>query len=220
MAKHSFQPFVRDSFFRTNAHSRKRPSFALAGEISQYPHVPPLPRPQFSSDSDTFERDSDSDSDELQYTIKPIIPLKRPQETTAEPNKRIKIWELPNKKPPHKWSEEDQITLLNGLIDFKSQHGKGPYNAYVDMRSFHHYIQKNLKADQLNKWQVTDKVRRLKNKDVVVIMKRNMSLIGCEKMRDLEEKLKKFKDEEDDLRIKREYLITENYEWLRQFGGN
>ncbi|XP_075084815.1 STOREKEEPER protein-like [Nicotiana tabacum] len=141
--------------------------------------------------------------------------------------------------------DEDLITLLKGLIEFKSsQYEKR--RPYVDMYSFYYFIAEKLQV-KVDRFRMNDKVRRLKRKlfanlekkgqdpevekAIVVeevaangkideeyphlaatfnVMKKNMSLIGSDKMRDLEEKLNKLEEEETDLKIKRLDFIREN----------
>lgn len=58
------------------------------------------------------------------------------------------------------WSEDDEISILQGMIDFQSAKGSDPY---TDMSQFLEFIKKNLSVD-VSKNQLIDKVRRLKKK--------------------------------------------------------
>ncbi|ONH94190.1 hypothetical protein PRUPE_7G003400, partial [Prunus persica] len=58
------------------------------------------------------------------------------------------------------WSDDDEITILEGMIDYYTKQGVHP-NA--DMFAFHDFMKKSLKAD-VNKTQLQDKIRRLKKK--------------------------------------------------------
>ncbi|KAA8526470.1 hypothetical protein F0562_008327 [Nyssa sinensis] len=58
------------------------------------------------------------------------------------------------------WSEDDEIAILKGMIDFKSKKGADPY---ADMGAFHDFLKKSLHVD-VSKNQLTDKIRRLKKK--------------------------------------------------------
>ncbi|KAJ0083080.1 hypothetical protein Patl1_10985 [Pistacia atlantica] len=58
------------------------------------------------------------------------------------------------------WSEEDEIAVLKGLIDFTTKKGMDPYQ---DTNAFHDFIKKLLHVD-VTKTQVMDKIRRLKKK--------------------------------------------------------
>ncbi|CAK9316250.1 unnamed protein product [Citrullus colocynthis] len=58
------------------------------------------------------------------------------------------------------WSEEDEISILQGMIDFQLAKGSDPY---TDMSLFLDFIKENLSVD-VSKNQLIDKVRRLKKK--------------------------------------------------------
>ncbi|KAI4322575.1 hypothetical protein L6164_022253 [Bauhinia variegata] len=58
------------------------------------------------------------------------------------------------------WSEDDEIAILKGMIEFQSKKGVDPH---ADMGVFHEFIKKNLNAD-VSKNQLQDKIRRLKKK--------------------------------------------------------
>ncbi|XP_019246409.1 PREDICTED: STOREKEEPER protein-like [Nicotiana attenuata] len=213
----------------------------------------------------------------------------RPQEETQtddEQSKKLKSsCDFPWRKPPPKWGDEDLITLLKGLIEFKSSE-YAKRRPYVDMYSFYYFIAEKLQVkvdrfrmnDKLSKklWgddylvyefskkiyggkisggiinrlvknvnserdQVNDTFTKLKEveKEIVVkevaasgeiddqdqlnfqfkyphlaatfnVMKKNMSSVGSDTMRNLEEKLKKLQEKETDLKIKRLDLIREN----------
>ncbi|CAN4103437.1 unnamed protein product [Withania somnifera] len=113
------------------------------------------------------------------FTVKPSLPAKtapskppakRPQETQQTPKekesrkKKPKIAEEEEKKaaaiPRSLWSDEDQVALLKGIVEYKAQKGTEP-NA--DMSAFHEYIKGKLQAD-VSKSQLSDKLRRLKKK--------------------------------------------------------
>lgn len=58
------------------------------------------------------------------------------------------------------WSEKDEVTVLNGMIRYKSEKGSDPY---ADLGAFHEFVKDSLRAD-VSKNQLTDKIRRLKKK--------------------------------------------------------
>ncbi|KAJ7948204.1 mediator-associated protein 1-like [Quillaja saponaria] len=58
------------------------------------------------------------------------------------------------------WSEEDEIVILRGMIEYQSKKGSDPY---ADIGAFHEFIKKNLHVD-VSKNQLKDKIRRLKKK--------------------------------------------------------
>ena len=58
------------------------------------------------------------------------------------------------------WSEQDEIGLLQGMIEFKSRKGEDPYS---DMNAFHSFVQDSISV-HVSKKQVVDKIRKLKYK--------------------------------------------------------
>ena len=58
------------------------------------------------------------------------------------------------------WSEADEIAILKGMIEYKSKKGFDPY---ADSSGFHDFIKKSIHAD-VSKYQLTEKIRRLKKK--------------------------------------------------------
>ncbi|XP_059661950.1 STOREKEEPER protein-like [Cornus florida] len=61
------------------------------------------------------------------------------------------------------WSEDDEIAILKGMIDYKSKKESDPY---TDMGAFHEFLKKSLHVD-VTKVQLTDKIRRLKKKYLI-----------------------------------------------------
>uniref|UniRef100_A0A5B6YM87 Putative mediator-associated protein 1 n=1 Tax=Davidia involucrata TaxID=16924 RepID=A0A5B6YM87_DAVIN len=59
------------------------------------------------------------------------------------------------------WSEEDEIAVLNGMIDYTAKKGADPV---ADMNAFHDFIKNKLHIINVSKTQLSDKVRRLKKK--------------------------------------------------------
>ncbi|XP_010450191.1 PREDICTED: probable transcription factor At1g44810 [Camelina sativa] len=65
------------------------------------------------------------------------------------------------KKPFQRlWSEDDEISLLQGMIDFKAEKGTSPYD---DMNGFFDMAKNNISFD-VSKIQFGDKIRSLKKK--------------------------------------------------------
>nr|XP_043609945.1 probable transcription factor At1g11510 [Erigeron canadensis] len=60
------------------------------------------------------------------------------------------------------WSEEDEIVILKGMIDYNKENGESPVN---DIGAFHDLIKKSLSVD-VKQTQLSDKIRRLKKKFV------------------------------------------------------
>lgn len=58
------------------------------------------------------------------------------------------------------WSEQDEIAILQGMIDFKLRKGEDPYS---DMNAFLEFVQDSISV-HVSRKQWTDKIRRLKNK--------------------------------------------------------
>ncbi|BFG24244.1 hypothetical protein CerSpe_105190 [Prunus speciosa] len=103
---------------------------------------------------------------------------KRPSESDPKDSKRPKK-KIPDQEPEHAreetkkaggddskklfqriWSDDDEITILKGMIDYTTKKVADPYS---DMGAFHDFIKKSLKAD-VNKTQLQDKIRRIKKK--------------------------------------------------------
>ncbi|CDY68087.1 BnaCnng57540D [Brassica napus] len=87
---------------------------------------------------------------------------KRPIETTSVSAKRAKIAEEAKKPSSFQrlWSEEDEVSLLQGMIDFKADTGKSPYE---DMDRFYEITSKSI-SFEASKIQFVDKIRSLKRK--------------------------------------------------------
>ncbi|KAF3451630.1 hypothetical protein FNV43_RR07725 [Rhamnella rubrinervis] len=111
------------------------------------------------------------------------LPAKRPSESEAKDSKRAK------KKGPERdeedepgtaaedetkktgddsktklfqrlWSEDDEIVILKGIVDYTAKKGTDPS---ADMNAFHDFIKKSLHVN-VTKSQLVDKIRRLKKK--------------------------------------------------------
>lgn len=61
------------------------------------------------------------------------------------------------------WSEADEISMLQGMIDFEADTGKSPYE---DMSKFYELAMKSI-CVEASKTQFTDKIRMLKRKYIV-----------------------------------------------------
>ncbi|XP_004243436.1 STOREKEEPER protein [Solanum lycopersicum] len=140
-------------------------------------------KPQFSSGS---ENGSGSDSEAESgsslpspsasaFTVKPNVAAKaaasskatpkRPQEAQKEKGrKKPKVAEEEEKKsaatPRSLWSDDDQLALLKGILEYKTVKGMEPS---ADMSAFHEFIRGKLQAE-VSKSQISDKVRRLRKK--------------------------------------------------------
>ncbi|XP_010418144.1 PREDICTED: probable transcription factor At1g61730 [Camelina sativa] len=91
---------------------------------------------------------------------------KRPasEAATASANKRVKKGgeEESVKKPgSHRlWTEDDEIAVLQGMIDFKADTGKSPYE---DSNGYYDFIKKDI-SFEVSKNQFMDKLRSLRKK--------------------------------------------------------
>ncbi|KAM1351270.1 hypothetical protein ACFX13_005210 [Malus domestica] len=93
---------------------------------------------------------------------------KRPSETEPKDSKRLKKKEPDQLEEEAKksklfqriWSDDDEIIILKGMVDYTTKKGADPYS---DMGAFHEFIKKSLKVD-VTKTQLQDKIRRLKKK--------------------------------------------------------
>jgi hypothetical protein len=94
--------------------------------------------------------------------------LKRGNETHREDSKRAKNKEPEPEKPEDSkkqlfqrlWTEDDEIALLRGIIDFTAKKG---YDPSKDMNAFYDFIKKSLHFD-VSMTQLKDKISRLKKK--------------------------------------------------------
>ncbi|CAH8307617.1 unnamed protein product [Eruca vesicaria subsp. sativa] len=133
-----------------------------------------------ASDSDSgSETETDSESD-TEQPPKPVLPAKslpppksgtkRPSEGTSKEtntkrakkdNEEKKIGE-DSKKPAFQrlWTEDDEIAVLQGMIDFKKDTGNSPYD---DTNAYYDYIKKSI-SFEVSKNQFMDKLRSLKKK--------------------------------------------------------
>ncbi|XWS54295.1 hypothetical protein CRYUN_Cryun10bG0078100 [Craigia yunnanensis] len=139
-----------------------------------------------NTNSGKVSSDSESDSDKSppspnvsDFTIKPIVmkPNKSALKSTPMPKQIASESSSKQKKPPSSssnggggpvktpgtsrlWSESDEITILEGIVEFKSKKGSDP-NA--DSSGFHDFIKQSIQAD-VTKNQLMEKIRRLKKK--------------------------------------------------------
>ncbi|KAF8088512.1 hypothetical protein N665_0538s0013 [Sinapis alba] len=98
---------------------------------------------------------------------------KRPIETTTPVHaKRAKIAEKTKKQPSSQrlFSEEDEISMLQGMIDFKADTGKSPYE---EMDRFYELTGKTI-SFKVSKIQFVDKIRSLKRKFMEKVVKQGV----------------------------------------------
>lgn len=141
----------------------------------------PLP-----GDDEEEQISDDSSSDDLMSPVnipsakkskseKPIAVAvkKRPMEMTSSVSaKRAKTAEEAKKPTTFQrlWSEEDEISVLQGMIDFKADTGKSPYE---DMDRFYELTSKSI-SFEASKIQFVDKIRSLKRKYMGKVMKQGV----------------------------------------------
>ncbi|KAJ0254671.1 transcription factor [Hirschfeldia incana] len=120
-----------------------------------------------TSDSDSgSETESDSESKKDNKSLPPSTKsaTKRPpSEVTSKENtnsKRAKKDDESKKSFHRLWTEEDEIAVLQGMIDFKKDTGNSPYE---DTNSYYDYIKKSI-SFEVSKNQFMDKLRGLKRK--------------------------------------------------------
>ncbi|TKY61411.1 Mediator-associated protein 1 [Spatholobus suberectus] len=101
-------------------------------------------------------------------------PISTPTATTivvsdSSDQKRRRVEQIEEKKPPvddsrrlfqRLWTDEDEIELLQGFLDYTSQRGSSHHN---DTALFYDQIKSKLQLD-FNKNQLVEKIRRLKKK--------------------------------------------------------
>ncbi|CAA0814426.1 Unknown protein [Striga hermonthica] len=107
--------------------------------------------------------DSDSDSDLGDYRLQPVPKApkssKRGREETKKKEKTVEAAKNPGGCIIRLWSDDDEVTLLKGMIEFRDARGR---DASADMAAFYGYIKGNLKFEP-SRVQVRSKVNRLKN---------------------------------------------------------
>ncbi|CAF2269714.1 unnamed protein product [Brassica napus] len=122
----------------------------------------PLEDPPTASSSDDDQVEALSKSEKPIAVTKPKAVKKRPIETTSVSAKRARTAEEAKKPSSFQrlWSEEDEVSLLQGMIDFKADSGKSPYE---DMDRFYELASKSI-SFEASKIQFVDKIRSLKRK--------------------------------------------------------
>ncbi|CAF2133948.1 unnamed protein product [Brassica rapa] len=129
---------------------------------------------QQASDIDSgseTETDSDTEQPPNQRSGKAIVASKKDKSGTKRPSegtsrdtnsKRAKKIGEDSKKPAFQrlWTEEDEIAVLQGMIDFKNDTGNSPYD---DTNAYYDYIKKSI-SFEVSKNQFMDKLRSLKKK--------------------------------------------------------
>ncbi|XP_076893351.1 uncharacterized protein LOC143545323 [Bidens hawaiensis] len=148
------------------------------------PVAEPDPESSESEETDSGE-DSDSDSPSKPVASKPIEQreaqtlaskrsqiIKSPEKSKQSPvtnekdvkkGKKVTATDDDTKKQLFQrlWSEDDEIVLLQGMIDFKTE--RNGENPVADPDAFHDFIRKSLHVD-FSRSQLLDKIRRLKKK--------------------------------------------------------
>ncbi|KAI3876977.1 hypothetical protein MKX03_024562 [Papaver bracteatum] len=142
--------------------------------------VVPNPKPK-SKDAEEEEEDSDDDSEsDEQIPIQKVEEVKKPEQTSIPPAKRPvakgqveaeksskrrkknndgNAGEEPEKKTARVWTEEGEIVLLKGMIDYMKQ-GKNPNS---DSNGFYEFIKGSINVD-VSKEQLSSKIRHAKGR--------------------------------------------------------
>ncbi|KAK6142475.1 hypothetical protein DH2020_022823 [Rehmannia glutinosa] len=144
---------------------------------------PPNPLPKSDPKSTVQENGSDSDSDlgsPSDYKLQPISKFskssakraaqqegtnsknssKSSKKSKIEVGKSISSSSTPGGCITRLWSDEDEVTVLKGMIDFRNLKGVDP-NA--DMEAFYNFIKKKLLVD-FSKEQLKTKIRGMKKR--------------------------------------------------------
>ena len=139
------------------------------------------------SESDSFNDKSSPPSPSLSaYTIKPIAskpmepkkssaaakPINSKKRKAVASSSAITNGDDEDSKKhtggvPRLWSDENELAVLKGMIEYKSKKGLDPIS---DMGDFHEFIKKNISVE-MSKNQVVDKIRRMKKKYQVNVEK-------------------------------------------------
>ncbi|KAL0560029.1 hypothetical protein IC582_000419 [Cucumis melo] len=159
----------KDSGFVSDSDSEKTQSSPSASAFT----IKPILR-KLATDSSKPKKSSHKSSIDCATTAKPVCSgSKRLIENHFQgndPNKKIKramngedieeVKRVSGSGINRLWSEDDEISILQGMIDFQLAKGSDPY---TDMNQFLDFIRENLSVD-VSKNQLIDKVRRLKKK--------------------------------------------------------
>lgn len=114
---------------------------------------------------------SDSDEIPVDFIVKPSKPMsnlrpsskrKRPGEENSrrKKSKVVSNGDEEKKRAATVWSEDDEIALLKGMVDYQLEKGVDPYS---DMAGFFGFVKDSIHFD-VKRRQVTDKLWRFKNK--------------------------------------------------------
>ncbi|KAG7640163.1 GLABROUS1 enhancer-binding protein family [Arabidopsis suecica] len=103
-------------------------------------------------DPSMVKRRQDSDSDSLEKEVSVVVTKTSDDEMVSTDTKKNYFQRI--------WSDDDEIVLLQGMVDFENDKGKSPYD---DMTGFIDTV-KNFISFQANQHQFTTKIRRLKDK--------------------------------------------------------
>lgn len=173
-------PTASPSEEEEEASSEEEDEEASGSEYKKLKQAPPLSsqapttlkkNPPKKADSSSASGSSSSSSSDSTVKPKPkpvtASAKQAPGESEAKASKKPKGKESePGEDESKKllfqrvWSEEDEIVILKGMIDYVAKRGLDPSG---DMNSFHDFIKKSLQID-CSKTQLADKVRRLKKK--------------------------------------------------------
>ncbi|MCD7471308.1 hypothetical protein HAX54_011644 [Datura stramonium] len=85
---------------------------------------------------------------------------KKPEKEIENPVKKTPTEDVKRQLFQRLWSEDDEIAILKGMIDYRSKKKADPV---ADLSAFHEFIKKSLHVD-VTKTQLQDKIRRLKKK--------------------------------------------------------
>ncbi|KAF9679077.1 hypothetical protein SADUNF_Sadunf07G0102500 [Salix dunnii] len=143
-------------------------------EEKEKPNLPPSKpsKPDSESDSETDSEDTESTqppSPSLSdFTIKPISPKRKPGPNLEQPKKENDGGDKNAKRgagaggggSQRLWSDEDEIVMLNGMVEYQIEKGKSPF---ADNGDFLGFVKESLHVDATNS-QFLDKIRRLKKK--------------------------------------------------------
>ncbi|GER51240.1 DNA-binding storekeeper protein-relatedtranscriptional regulator [Striga asiatica] len=117
---------------------------------------------------------SDSDSDLGDYRLQPVTKTpkfssKRARDEDEKKEKTVEVAKSPGGCITRLWSDDDEVTLLKGMIAFREARGRDPSS---DMAAFHDYIKGNLKFEP-SRVQLRSKVNRLKKRFMNALKKSN-----------------------------------------------
>lgn len=112
-------------------------------------------------DSIVIPKPNEENSPRLKSSRRRSIPKHLLLNDFSDSNKKARVDKTSGSGSVNRlWCEQDEVAILQGMIDFKLQKGEDPYS---DMSAFLEFVQDSISV-HVSRKQLTDKIRKLKNK--------------------------------------------------------